>query len=347
MESENKDHFHIAICGVGVSGKILSDYLKLYQPDKKVLLLDSGYHKDRRLMGYWGADEHEPIELIESSSAISTIDRLGNESVHQLSKYKYKYFYTSVWNETEHTHVESIKQDHKGFSIETDKGTYHADRVFSSINQNALKRRKVRDNVQFFHGVEIITDTEQKFANPVFMDFRVFTGKDFCFAYLIPLEGRRIFVHLVNYQKYPSDEDLKNYIENILNIRKYQIVRVEKGCTLLTMRKSNVNSDKGISNIGKAGGMINPATGYGINNFIQFSKKYCKEGLLTSPNVPRFPFTFMFQLMMIIINYYPRLAVRMFEGMNRIEPYDILLDFTESKSGYRGIFKLLKAIISK
>ena len=68
---------------------------------------------------------------------------------------------------------------------------------------------------------------------------------------------------------------LKNYIENNLNIKNYNIVYKEVGATLFYPSNSN---EKNRIDIGTAGGMTRLSTGYTFLN-IQEHSKYLRENI--------------------------------------------------------------------
>ena len=81
------------------------------------------------------------------------------------------------------------------------------------------------------------------------------------------------------------DKQLKNYIENNLNIKNYNIIYKEVGAIPL-FYPSNSN-EKNKINIGTAGGMTRLSTGYTFLN-IQEHSKYLRENIDNVHKIKKF-----------------------------------------------------------
>lgn len=163
--------------------------------------------------------------------------------------------------------------------LKTKDQTYSCDYLFNSAFRVLNKKPKHINYVQHFKGWLIETETDSFNAEcPVFMDFSVEQHNDCRFIYVIPYSKTRALIEYTGFSKENLkdelyDGELKNYIENKLNLTGYKIIETEKGD--IPMVESDFINPFGdrVVNIGTAGGSSKPSTGYTFY-FIQKNTKH-------------------------------------------------------------------------
>lgn len=157
--------------------------------------------------------------------------------------------------------------------------------LFNSIQLSELPRQKNRHYLlQHFKGRMIET------LNPVFdetiarlMDFRTNQQHGASFFYVLPLSPQQALVEYTLFspamlQPHEYDAALDNYISEILNISKYQILETETGAIPMTSHRFT-RRRQNVFHIGTAGGDTKPSTGYTFQ-FIQKRTAQIVEALV-------------------------------------------------------------------
>ena len=135
---------------------------------------------------------------------------------------------------------------------------------------------------QHFCGVEIETQNDF-FDDEIFnlMDFDCDQRESVHFFYTLPFSKTRALVETTwlsrmndNSQK-DYDNQIKDYIENNLNLKNYKIIYKEQGAIPLFYPTYEETKNK--INIGTAGGMTRLSTGYTFLNIQEHSKFICKN----------------------------------------------------------------------
>jgi len=145
---------------------------------------------------------------------------------------------------------------------------------------------------QHFCGVEIETKNNF-FDESIFnlMDFDCDQRDSLHFFYTLPFEKNKALVESTWLSRMNDDSlkdydiQIKNYIENQLNIKDYKINYKEEG-TIPLFYPSNIKERNKI-NIGTAGGMTRLSTGYTFLN-IQEQSKYIRENIENISNSKNF-----------------------------------------------------------
>jgi lycopene beta-cyclase len=121
---------------------------------------------------------------------------------------------------------------------------------------------------QCFEGWEIeVAGRALDDAAATLMDFRIPQERATRFAYVLPLSGHRALVEHVtcgSHQPSRSQQELAlaGYVERVLGIREFRILRHERGASPLTTRPFPRQVGSRVMTIGIAGGRIKPSTGY-------------------------------------------------------------------------------------
>ena len=150
---------------------------------------------------------------------------------------------------------------------------------------NSLPSLKIdEDNLwQHFCGVEIETK-KNSFDDHIFnlMDFDCDQKDSVHFFYTLPYSKNKALIETTwlsrmnDNLKRDYDNQIKDYIENHLNLKDYKITYKEEGAIPLFYPLNIKNKNQ--INIGTAGGMTRISTGYTFLN-IQAHSKYIRENL--------------------------------------------------------------------
>jgi lycopene beta-cyclase len=249
--------------------------------DKQVLLVDeAAKNQNDRTWCFWEVQDSifEPIVYREWNNLWFYGEGFSRElSIHPF-RYKmirgldfYKYCIDKI-KQQPNFHFLYGKVQHlfseEQTGIVVNGQTIHADFVFNSIlwGKPALKK-KHHWLLQHFKGWRIRT-TENIFdtASATLMDFRVSQEEGTTFSYVLPLSAREALVEYTLFtptvlQDQAYDRELKNYIEQVLKIRDYEVVDTEFGVIPMTNYRFPKKTGN-IINIGTAGGQTKGSSGY-------------------------------------------------------------------------------------
>lgn len=153
------------------------------------------------------------------------------------------------------------------------KDSYGGLHVFDSrITSDFEKDEKSSTLYQHFKGWRIKTQY-QTFDPEVFtmMDFRLKYKDSTSFTYVLPVSTTEALVEFTLFTPYLTgeeiyDQNLKNYIDNILKIKDYQIVETEKGVIPMTDFPFHNDSTPKITKIGTGGSWVKGSTGYSFKH---------------------------------------------------------------------------------
>lgn len=187
----------------------------------------------------------------------------------------YKYCFTEI---SKHPNVEIIYEELLHFSSE--KITLVSGEiicgnaiVFNSTYKNLPEQKNKHYLLQHFKGRVI--ETKEPFFDEkkaTLMDFRVHQKHGTAFVYIMPLSP---FKALIEYTLFTAallqpeqyETELNSYIHDTLQIEKYAVIEEEFGVIPMTNAVFPV-VEKGVYNIGTAGGQTKASTGYTFQ-FIQ------------------------------------------------------------------------------
>lgn len=184
------------------------------------------------------------------------------------------------------THVETIFSDSTaGTGVVAAGKTYYAQYIFNSILfQKPILTEKQYWLLQHFKGWFIETATP-KFDEAVgtLMDFRTDQKEGTTFFYVLPFSPTQALVEYTLFSKNVLPDEryetaLKNYVEQQLNIRDYEIKEKEFGVIPMS-NYSFPSVQNNIINIGTAGGKTKASSGYTFK-FIQKSSQAIVDNLL-------------------------------------------------------------------
>lgn len=233
----------------------------------------------------------------------------GYSNITRISPYQYKMirgidFYNYCFSEiAKHANIDilfgeavMINDDHKRIiELNGDILPVNDSIIFNSFIKNSVGKPNEISLLQHFKGWMIET-TSPSFdpAIATFMDFRVDQKKGTTFAYVLPVSGTRALVEYTLFSENiladrEYENELSNYIKDILCISGYTIVEKEFGVIPMTTRKTSFY-EKGIYNIGTVGGQTKASTGYTFQ-FIQKQSELILDYLIRGRPLFQIPVT--------------------------------------------------------
>jgi len=279
--------------------------------EKKILLIDKQPKtKNDRTWCFWEKQDgffesivHKKWDTISFLSDSFSLDM-------KIAPYKYKMirgidFYQHCFREIEqHKNIDTLYGEvtkalvHKeGVSIHINGEMLHLDyaTIFNSILPKETSAPGIFNLLQHFKGW-VIETSQAAFdtSKAIFMDFRVNQKDDTTFAYLLPLSTTKALVEYTMFSKEILrdaiyDTELKNYVENILQLKEYQVIEKEFGVIPMTNRKfSFYENDR--YNIGTAGGRTKASSGYTFQ-FIQKQSQIIVDSLIKGSSLKQIPLT--------------------------------------------------------
>ncbi|MGB3849844.1 MAG: lycopene cyclase family protein [Tunicatimonas sp.] len=280
-----KTHYDYIIAGGGGAGlSLVYHLLQTRLSQKNILIIDRDEKQaDDRTWCFWEAGTG-PFEAIVHHRWQHVYFHGENYSeLLDLSPYRYKmirsgdYYqhikqtiaaYPNVeWLSAE---VQSTQETATGAQVVTSAGTFTADWVFNSL-RDPRERQSLNSYtylLQHFKGWVIKTPTD--FFNPeeaTLMDFRIEQHGECRFFYVLPTDARTALVEftLFSPELLPAPQyevALRDYLHRFLSLDDYTIAHEEFGVIPMTNKPYPEQQSAHVINIGTAGGMTKPSTGY-------------------------------------------------------------------------------------
>ena len=130
------------------------------------------------------------------------------------------------------------------------------------------------------------------------------------------------------------DNQIKDYIENHLNLKNYKIIYKEEGAIPLFYPTYEIEKNK--INIGTAGGMTRLSTGYTFLN-IQDHSKYIRENIENISNVKKYKisakYQFLDEIFLRVLEKHPEKMSDIFFKMFKASPKTVI-KFLSNKSNF-------------
>ena len=252
--------------------------------DKKILLIDKeSKTKNDRTWCFWEKENgffeeivyrkwHTISFLSDDFSCDMTIGPYQYKMIRGIDLYQYCFKEIDQHRNIDILYGELTQAvNHKeGITIHFDGRMEHFDyaTIFNSILPKQTQASGVINLLQHFKGW--IIETPNAAFDPstaVFMDFRINQKDDTAFVYVLPVSSTKALVEYTLFSKelLPDEiyeTELKNYINDFLQLNDFRVIEKEFGVIPMTNRKFSfcVRSDR--FNIGTAGGMTKASSGY-------------------------------------------------------------------------------------
>ena len=340
--------FDYIIIGGGCAGLSLAYELEIHNKlkDKTLAIIEPRlkYKKDKT-WSFWKTIDHNFEDCVKKS--------WKNFSIKIPNKIKYlecdKLPYQSIDSGLFYDKINSILKQNQNINFYKDIGEISSNNsfIFNSVPSIGSAENKLW---QHFKGVEIET-TKNIFDDGIInlMDFDCQQLDSVHFFYTLPYDKNKALVettwlsHMNNDLEMDYDEQLKNYIENHLNIKNYKINYKEKGSIPL-FYPSNINKKNKI-NIGTAGGMTRLSTGYTFLN-IQEHSRFIRENIENIKNVQKYEigkrYRFLDKIFLRVLNRHPKEMPNIFFKMFNNSPETIIKFLSNKSNMFEDLLIILK-----
>ena len=331
--------FDYVIIGGGCAGLSLAYELEIHKKlEKKTLAIIEPrleYKKDKT-WSFWKVSSHNFDDCVKKKWESFSINIPTKTKHLECNNYPYQsidsgLFYNKIKNKLKENNNINFFIDIKEVSLE------------NSIIFNSVRSHKIDDaNLwQHFCGVEIET-TKNFFDDKIInlVDFDCEQKDSVHFFYTLPYSKNRALVETTWFSKMNDgseknyDNQIKDYIENSLNLKDYNITYKEEGAIPLFYPSRDLEKNK--INIGTAGGMTRLSTGYTFLN-IQEHSKYIRENIENISETKIFEISKKYQLLdkifLRVLEKYPEKMPIIFYNMFGAST-NAVIKFLSNKSNF-------------
>ena len=348
--------FDYIIIGGGCAGLSLAYELDLHKKleDKTLAIIEprDEYKKDKT-WSFWKVINHNFDDCVKKNWKNFSINSPEGTKHLQCDNYPYQ----SIDSELFYKKTITKLKENKNVSFFKNIKDINQNNSFIFNSVPSLENNK--NNLwQHFCGVEIKTK-ENIFDDSIInlMDFDCEQKESVHFFYTLPFQKNRALIETTWLSKMNDsslkdyDNQIKNYIEQKLKIKNYEIVYKEEGVIPL-FYPENIKGENKI-NIGTAGGMTRLSTGYTFLN-IQEHSKYIRMNIENIQNVKNFEIEKKYHLLdkifLKVLEKHPKKMPDIFFKMFNNSP-NTIIKFLSNKSNLFEdlsiIFKMPKWIFIK
>ena len=329
--------FDYIIIGGGCAGLSLAYELETHNKlkDKTLAIIEPrlDYKRDKT-WSFWKTTSHNFEDCVKKSWDNFSINIPNKTKFLECNKLPYQSIDSGLFYEK----INSTLKQNQNISFYKDISEISLNNsfVFNSVPLIGSTENKLW---QHFKGVEIET-IKNVFDDEIvnLMDFDCKQLDSVHFFYTLPYEKNKALVETTwlsdmnNDLEMDYDEQLKNYIENHLNIKNYKINYIEEGAIPL-FYPSNIN-EKDKINIGTAGGMTRLSTGYAFLN-IQEHSRFIRENIENIKNVKKYEirkkYKFLDKIFLRVLKRHPKEMPNIFFKMFNNSP-ETVIKFLSNKS---------------
>ena len=272
--------FDYIIIGGGCAGLSLAYELEINEKlkDKTLAIIEprTEYKKDKT-WSFWKVANHNFDDCVKKSWENFTVNIQKNTKHLQCTNYPYQSIDSGLFYEK----INKKLKENKNISFFKNLKEINSNNSFI-FNSVPLIKKNYRNLWQHFCGVEIETQNDF-FDDKIFnlMDFDCDQRESVHFFYTLPYSKTNALVETTWLSKMNDssqkdyDYQIKDYIENHLNLENYKVTYKEEGA--IPLFYPSYEELKNQINIGTAGGMTRLSTGYTFLNIQEHSKYICKN----------------------------------------------------------------------
>ncbi len=352
--------YDIAIIGAGCAGLSLAYQLtKKKNSNQKIIILDNKqfFTKDRT-WSFWKTNKHDFEDCLDKQWSRFNIKFNNKKKIFESLKYPYQTinslkFYKKIQQSLTdnfelklNTKIKKIQQTSNYFEIFSKNKVIKSKFIFDS----RVPKLNFKKLYQHFFGIEIQTDKDFFDSEEVsLMDFDCDQKHGVHFFYILPFSKRKALIEttwlskLNNLEKKKYVDEIKNYIEKKLKLKRYHIIREEIGAIPM-FRKKNENK-KGYINIGLRGNINRMSTGYTfpyIQKHSEFIARSIKNFKINSPISQKYEFldTLFIKVLQNNTKIMPSVFFKIFDENNQ----DSVIRFLSSNSSFYDDLKVMSKI---
>ena len=339
--------FDYIIIGGGCSGLSLAYELEINEKlkDKTLAIIEprAEYKKDKT-WSFWKVAEHNFDDCVKKSWKNFSVNIPKKTNHLECNIYPYQSIDSGLFYEK----INGKLKENKNIFYFKDISEINSINSFV-FNSVPLITKDHNNLWQHFCGVEVETQNNF-FDDEIFnlMDFDCDQRESVHFFYTLPYSKTKALVETTwlskmndNSQK-DYDNQIKDYVENHLNLKNYKITYKEEGAIPLFYPTYEETKNK--INIGTAGGMTRLSTGYTFLNIQEHSKYICKN-IENIPKIRKFEiskkYQFLDDIFLRVLNENPKMMPDIFFKMFKGSPKTVI-KFLSNKSNF---FEDLKIIL--
>jgi lycopene beta-cyclase len=340
--------FNYIIIGGGCAGLSLAYELEIHNKlkDKTLAIIEPRleYRKDKT-WSFWKTTDHNFEDCVKKSWKNLSINIPNKTKFLKCDKLPYQSIDSGLFYEK----INSILKLNQNISFYKDISEVGLNNsfIFNSVPSIDSAKNKLW---QHFKGVEIET-TKNVFDDKIInlMDFDCQQHGSVHFFYTLPYAKNKALVEttwlsdMSNNLEMNYDEQLKNYIENQLNIKNYKINYKENGAIPL-FYPSNID-EKNKMNIGTAGCMTRLSTGYTFLN-IQEHSRFIRENIENIKNVKKYEikkkYKFLDKILLRVLNRHPKEIPNIFFKIFNNSPKTIIKFLSNKSNMFEDLLIIFK-----
>ena len=339
--------FDYVIIGGGCAGLSLAYELEIHEKlkDKSLAIIEprDEYKRDKT-WSFWKVTSHNFDDCVKKNWKNFSINIPDKTNYLDCKNFPYQSIDSGLFYEK----INNKLKENKNIFFFKDISEINLKNCFI-FNSVPFIKEDHRNLWQHFCGVEIETQ-DNFFDDEIFnlMDFDCDQRESVHFFYTLPYSKNTALVETTwlskvnDNSKKDYDKQIKDYIENHLNLKNYKIIYREEGAIPL-FYPINKN-EKNKINIGTAGGMTRLSTGYTFLN-IQEHSKYIRENIENISNVKKYKidtkYQFLDEIFLRVLEKHPEKMPDIFFKMFKASPKTVI-KFLSNKSNF---FEDLKIIL--
>jgi len=331
--------FDYIIVGGGCAGLSLAYELEIHKKleNKTLAIIEPRIeYKRDKIWSFWKVVPHNFDDCVKKNWENFSINIHNNTKYLECKNYPYQsidsgLFYNKINNKLKENKNINFFRDVKEINLE------------NSFIFNSVSSLKTDDNNfwQHFCGVEIETKKnffDEKIIN--LMDFDCEQRNSVHFFYTLPYSKNKALIETTWLSKMSDsseknyDNQMKDYIENHLNLKDYNITYKEEGAIPLFYPSNCTEKNK--MNIGTAGGMTRLSTGYTFLN-IQEHSRYIRKNIENINKMKIFEinkkYQFLDKIFLRVIKKHPEKMPKIFYNMFGAST-NAVIKFLSNKSNF-------------
>ena len=331
--------FDYIIVGGGCAGLSLAYELEINEKlkNKTLAIIEprAEYKKDKT-WSFWKVAAHNFDDCVKKNWENFSINIPKKTNYLECNIYPYQSIDSGLFYEK----INSKLKENNNISFFKDISEINSKNSFVFNSVPSIKKDH-RNLWQHFCGVEVETKNDF-FDDEIFnlMDFDCDQRESVHFFYTLPYSKTKALIETTwlskmndNSQK-DYDTQIKDYIENHLNLKDYKIIYKEEGAIPLFYPINEKVKNK--INIGTAGGMTRLSTGYTFLN-IQEHSRYIRENIENITHAKKYKignkYQFLDEIFLRVLEKHPEKMPEIFFKMFKASPKTVI-KFLSNKSNF-------------
>jgi lycopene beta-cyclase len=331
--------FDYIIIGGGCAGLSLAYELEINEKlkDKTLAIIEprEEYRKDKT-WSFWKVTSHNFDDCVKKSWKNFSVNIIKKTNHLECASYPYQSIDSGLFYEK----INNKLKENENISFF--KNIREINSKNSFIFNSVPSVKKCHHNLwQHFCGVEIEAQNNF-FDDEIFnlMDFDCEQRESVHFFYTLPYSKTKALIETTWLSKMNDssqkdyDSQIKDYIENHLNLKNYKITYKEEGAIPLFYPTNEETKNR--INIGTAGGMTRLSTGYTFLNIQEHSKYIC-QSIENISNAKKFEiskkYQFLDDIFLRVLDENPEMMPDIFFKMFKCSPKTVI-KFLSNKSNF-------------